>query len=165
MLLSIIQNEYHRRMIEEGLARITYCLSELSEEEIWYRNNANCNSIGNIIMHLEGNVRQYILAGIGVHKDTRTRDMEFDNKNRLNYKALLEKLSNTLHDSYEIIKNLSIENLTENRKVQGFNETVLSIIIHVIEHFSYHVGQITFYTKSTKDIDTKYYDGLDLNAS
>lgn len=165
MLLSIIQSEYQRRIIEEGMARIVTCAGFLSEEEIWNRQNQNVNSIGNLILHLEGNVRQYIIAGIGNEKDNRTRDKEFDPSNQSEGQPLINKLNQTVIESYNVIQNLVLDNLTEKRKVQGFDETVMSIIIHVIEHFSYHVGQITYYTKLIKDVDTKYYEGLDLNIT
>lgn len=164
-MIDIVKNEFRRRLIEEGLSRIEKCLSYFTEDEIWERDNENTNSIGNIVLHLTGNVRQYIQAGVGLQKDSRQRDSEFDIENKHSKEVILEKLKNVLVESSNTISQLSISDLTQTRKVQGFDETVLSIIIHVIEHFSYHVGQITFYTKSKKNIDTAYYAGLDLNIT
>lgn len=164
-MIEIIHKEFERRIIEEGLTRIKYCASQLSEKELWYQDNENTNSVGNLIMHLEGNVRQYITSGIGGKRDTRTRDAEFDPKNIKTKELILLELEKTLNESAGVINNLNQKNLTESRTVQGFEETVLSIIIHVIEHFSYHVGQITYMVKSRKNIDTGYYAGLDLNIT
>jgi uncharacterized damage-inducible protein DinB len=165
MILEIIKKEYERRIIEEGYHRIVSCCNKLTDDELWQTANQNTNSVANLIMHLTGNVRQYIIAGIGIEKDMRQRDLEFDNDNRRERQTIINELSEVIQKSSEIVQQLSLDQLTENRKVQGFDETVLSIIIHVIEHFSYHVGQITFYTKSIKDIDTGYYSGIDLNVT
>ncbi len=165
MIKEIIAEEFQRRIIEEGLDRIKKCCNILDDNELWYRHNPNTNSVGNLILHLTGNVRQYILAGIDRQDDIRTRDEEFDPNNRKPKDEIIEQLNGVIIRSNAVVKNLSQEQLSEERKVQGFDESVLSIIIHVIEHFSYHVGQITFFTKYIKDIDTGYYAGLDLNAT
>ncbi len=164
-MIEIIKKEYHRRIIEEGYQRIIQCADLLSEEDLWYRANQNTNSIANLIMHLSGNVRQYIISGIGHAEDNRQRDLEFDFNNRKDRIIIINELKETVEQSNVIVSNLSMDQLTESRKVQGFDETVLSIIIHVVEHFSYHVGQITYFTKAHKDIDTGYYAGLDLNIT
>ena len=165
MILEIIKKEFDRRMLEEGCHRIKQCCESLTKNELWHQANENTNSIANLIMHLRGNVRQYIISGIGIEKDIRERDLEFDNNNRKDIDRIINDLIDTVRRSSEVINNLSLDQLTEKRKVQGFDETVLSIIIHVIEHFSYHVGQITYITKATKNIDTGYYSGLDLNIT
>jgi len=164
-MIEIIKKEFERRLIDEGFARIKSCLHQMNEEEIWHKQNENTNSVGNLVMHLEGNVRQYVVSGIGGLKDTRKRDSEFDQNNTRPSKDIIKSLKETLEESLKTINNLTETNLIEKRKVQGFDETVLSIIIHVIEHFSYHVGQITYYLKFIKDIDTGYYSGLDLNIT
>jgi len=164
-MINIIKKEFERRLIEEGLTRIKHCVSHLNETELWKQENENTNSVGNLIMHLQGNVRQYVVSGIGMQKDTRTRDSEFDPHNIKASEQIINELEQTLLESVQVINKLELENLTEDRKVQGFDETVLSIIIHVIEHFSYHVGQVTFITKQMKNIDTGYYADLDLNIT
>ena len=161
-IIDIIQKEFHLRLYEEGFTRIEKCLTRLDEKEVWLKPNANSNSVGNLILHLEGNIRQYILSGIKGDKDTRTRDLEFSTVSEDIHKAM-DRLRNTILDCNACVTKLKIEVLTETRSVQGFDLTVLSIIIHVIEHFSYHVGQITFFTKMKKNVDTGYYEGMDLN--
>jgi len=164
-MIEIIKKEYHRRIIEEGFHRIEKCVSLLSEDEIWYRPNENSNSVGNLIMHLSGNVKQYVVSGIGRQPDDRERDKEFDIDNRKEKNVIIGELRKVVFESNGVIDKLTAAQLTEDRKVQGFDESVLSIIIHVIEHYSYHVGQITYFTKARKDIDTGYYAGLDLNIT
>lgn len=164
-MIDIIKAEFSRRMIDEGLQRIGKCLSLLSEDEIWFQKNANTNSIGNLVLHLNGNVKQYIVATLGNQKDDRTRPEEFKISSRINSEEAFNQLSQTVNQANNIIKEISFDDLTRKNRVQGFEESTLSIIIHVIEHFSYHVGQVTFYTKFIKDIDTGYYAGLDLTIT
>jgi len=162
--INIIKAEFHLRVIEESLARIDKCLSYLSLEEVWHKENENTNSIGNLILHLEGNIRQYIISGVGGTKDTRIRNKEFETGYDLSAEDLLTKLTTTLYDANEVVQNLDPLLFTEEVTIQGFPHTRMSAILHVIEHLSYHVGQITFYTKYIKNIDTAYYGGMDLDV-
>ncbi len=161
----IIKQEFKLRLLEEGMLRIQKCVGMLNEEEIWYVANENTNSIGNLILHLEGNVRQYIITGIGNGKDERVRDSEFLLESRIDTRQLLLNINATIQKSIEIVDGLEEEMLCMLKHVQGFKLPQLSIIIHVIEHFSYHVGQITQMTKLLKNKPTRYYEGKDLNIN
>ncbi len=160
-----IKKEFERRMIEESLSRIKRCLDILSLEEVWYRKNENTNSVGNLILHLSGNVQQYIGFGIGGLQDKRKRNDKFESRENIQKDRLYEKIKETVETANGIIQKLTIEELVLDRKVQGFSENTISVIIHVIEHFSYHVGQITFYTKYIKDENTGYYSGQNLDIT
>lgn len=164
-IIDIVKDEFIRRMNIEGLSRIEKCLNQLTDEELWHKQNSNTNSVGNLVLHLSGNVRQYIISGVGQEKDIRERDKEFLSGSRITKEALINQIKATISESINVVNKLTQQHLTEDRRVQGFDENVLSIIIHVIEHFSYHVGQITYFTKYLKDIDTGYYAGLDLNIT
>lgn len=153
-----------RRLITESLPRILKCLDELSIEEIWHKQNENTNSVGNLVLHLCGNVRQYILSGIDGQEDIRERDLEFSERGPIDKSILKDKVSQLMKEVNLALDRISAEDMTRDVGVQGFDENVTAILIHVTEHFSYHVGQITFYTKFIKDLDTGYYAGLDLNA-
>ena len=135
----------------------------MKEDQIWHQANQNSNSVGNIILHLCGNVRQWILTGLADQKDTRERDREFELASRVSAEKLVEKLDELMKEVSDYLDEMPAKILLEERNVQGFEETGLSILIHVVEHFSYHVGQITYYVKAANDIDTKYYGGVDLN--
>ena len=149
--------ETRRRLFGEGIPRIRKCLKELSQEEIWYRPNDNSNSVGNLILHLCGNVRQWIIAGLGGNKDVRQRAAEFDEKGPLST-ATLENLLHQLEQDVELVlTKVTAEDLLKTHAVQVYQETGISILVHVVEHFSYHVGQITYYVKWRKDMDTNYY--------
>jgi len=164
-IVSIVKKEFHLRVIEESLSRIKQCVNLLSDEQLWHSENDNTNSVGNLVLHLEGNIRQYIISGVGGAKDVRERTKEFEKGQTLLKEPLIEKLSSTLNQADEVVQALLAEHLTEGVMIQGFEHTRLSAIIHVIEHLSYHVGQITFYTKYILDIDTSYYGGMDLDVT
>ena len=80
-MIEIIKKEFYRRIIEEGYTRIEKCMNQLSTEDIWYTPNENSNSMANLVMHLNGNVRQYIVSGIGGVRDNRQRGLEFEKSN------------------------------------------------------------------------------------
>jgi uncharacterized damage-inducible protein DinB len=143
--------------------RIEKCLRQLSKEQVWKKPNANTNSIGNLILHLCGNITQYAHASLGNEKDERQRDLEFSTQGGFSKKELLEKITAATEKSIQIIENISEDELLRNRNVQGFDHSGISIIIHITEHFSYHVGQIAFFTKLLCDKDLGFYADYDLN--
>jgi uncharacterized damage-inducible protein DinB len=148
---------------ELNLPRIEKCLGELNDEEIWQRPNNSSNSIGNLILHLCGNITQYIISGLGGKTDERNRDSEFSAAGGLSKDELREKIKTTVNEAVKVMKNLSEDDLTRVKSLQGFNVSGIANIIHVVEHFSYHTGQITFWTKCLKDKDLGFYKGMDLN--
>ncbi|MFT4762590.1 MAG: putative damage-inducible protein DinB [Paraglaciecola sp.] len=149
--------ETKRRLFEEGIPRIKKCLAQLSEIDIWYHPNDNSNSVGNLVLHLCGNLRQWIITGLGHQQDTRMRDTEFKEKGPVSASILIDMLDKLILDVDAVLNNMTAEDFTKKHKVQVYQETGVSILMHVVEHFSYHVGQITYFTKWKKDIDTQYY--------
>lgn len=143
--------------------RIRKCLHELSEEEIWRRPNESLASVGNLILHLCGNVRQWLISGIGGEKDVRQRSKEFDEKGPIPRAELLHRLESTLDEAAEVIRNADIAELVQLRMIQGEETTGVIAIYHVCEHFSYHTGQISLHTKLLKNIDLGYYKERNLD--
>lgn len=160
----LILDEIRRRLLTEGIARAKACLHLLSEEEIWYRPNGNSNAMGNLVLHLNGNVRQWIMSAMGGEPDFRQRQLEFDARDSMRRQDLLEILEKLEADLRPVLDTITEEKLIQTYRVQGFSETGIAILIHVVEHFSYHVGQMTYFVKAMKDLDTEYYKGLDLEA-
>ena len=154
-----------KHMFEESVPRILKCLAMLSEEEIWFRPNEETVSIGNLIVHLCGNVRQWIICGLGGAADERKRSIEFEEKGPMSNALLDERFRSTMTEARTTLEGVNPESLLRVRRVQGNNETGMSILMHVVEHFSYHTGQITFAVKSRKNVDMGYYAGQDLNAT
>ncbi len=143
--------------------RIEKCLTMLTEEEVWHKPNSSSNSIGNLILHLSGNITQYILSALGGEADNRVRDLEFSSSGVLDKAGLLDRIKDVSEKAMSIISSISEEHLLKNYEVQGYTLTGTAIIIHVTEHYSYHTGQITLLTKLFKDTDTGYYKNMDLN--
>ncbi|MBK8612143.1 MAG: DUF1572 family protein [Flavobacteriales bacterium] len=149
------------RRLREGQERIHHCVGLVDDAQLWHRANPNVVSVGNLILHLTGNVGQWINATLGARRDDRQRQQEFDLA-EMDRRQLLERLDSALVSAIDVIGGLSTKDLTRSWNVQGFQESGLAIVLHVVEHFSYHVGQITLHTKLLKDVDTGYYAGQDL---
>lgn len=157
--------EVRRRIIEESVPRIKKCLHLLNEDQIWHRPNEQTTRVGNLVLHLMGNLRQWLLSGIDGQPDYRQREQEFAETGPVPTKKLIRDLDSLAAEVDQALTRITPEMLTEKRDVQGFEESVLAILVHVTEHFSYHTGQITYYTKSTLNVDTQYYAGMDLDQT
>ena len=149
--------------IDENTPKVQKCLDILSEEQIWHQPNNFSNSIGNLILHLCGNINQYAVSSLGYTEDKRERDLEFSTKEGFNKAELMERLKSTIENAKAVIKKLDEKELLKMRSVQGFNFTGMGIIIHVAEHYSYHTGQIAFITKLLKNKDLGFYAEINLN--
>jgi uncharacterized damage-inducible protein DinB len=148
---------------KKNTPKIMKCLDELSEEQIWLRPNEVSNSIGNILLHLCGNITQYIISSLGDQPDIRERDKEFSAEGGYNKQELLNKLTHTLQQAVNVIKNVDDAQLLKVHSVQGFNYSGIGIIVHVTEHYSHHTGQIIFWTKQLTGNAPGFYTHVDLN--
>ena len=144
-------------LVEQYLPKIERCLERLSDEQIWWRPNDESNSIGNLVLHLCGNARQWIVSGVGGAVDARKRDAEFAQREAIERGELLTLLRTTLADIEAVLKNLTAETLLERRTIQGSDVDVLEAIFHVTEHFSMHTGQIIMLTKMLTSSDLRFY--------
>ncbi len=156
-------DDIKRRLFLENQHRIHTCLKLITDEQLWHAHNDQVNSIGNLILHLCGNIRQYICSGIFQEKDIRNRNEEFLKNQNYTRSELLSLLDSTMNLINDKIDQITPAHLQNNYEVQGFHETGVGILIHVTEHFSYHVGQITTLTKILTGADTGYYAGMDLD--
>ncbi len=161
---------FHQEFIEQSIKhfaenppRIENCLNRLSEAQVWQKPNSQTNSIANLILHLCGNITQYAVASLSNQPDQRQRDLEFSTTGGLPKKELLLKIQSTAELAIHAMRNCSEEELIRRRLVQGFEYSGIGIIIHVTEHFSYHTGQIAFWTKYLVEQDLGFYADLDLN--
>jgi uncharacterized damage-inducible protein DinB len=162
-LAAALIQESRRRLFDESLPRIRNCLARLTVDEIWARPNEQTVSAGNLVLHLSGNVRQYVIATLGGVADVRERQAEFDAAGPMATPELLDRLEKTMAEASGVIDRLDPAALLKTYRVQGFVESGLSILVHVVEHFSYHTGQIVYIVKSRKNIDLGFYRGKDLN--
>jgi uncharacterized damage-inducible protein DinB len=142
----------------EYLPKIERCLEQLNDEQIWWRANEQSNSIGNLLLHLCGNARQWIVCGVGSAPDTRIRDAEFARRDPLERAELLALLRSTLGDVETVLRNLDPATLLEKRTIQGSEVDILEAVFHVTEHFSMHTGQIILLAKLLTATDLRFYD-------
>jgi uncharacterized damage-inducible protein DinB len=150
-------HESRRLLRSDYLPKIERCLERLSEEDVWWRPNAASNSIGNLLLHLCGNVGQWIVGGVGQREFERHRQREFDERSPLPWTDLLAKLKATLAEADEVIRSLNSESLLERRQIQDYDVTVLEAIYHVVEHFGMHTGQIIMLSKMRTEADLKLW--------
>ena len=150
--------------LNENTARVEKCLKEFSEKEVWLKPNKSTNSVGNLILHICGNITQYIISSLGNEEDARNRDLEFKTSGGYNKSELLSKLNSTIQQAVKIIKSQREDDLLSVRSVQAYKLSGIGIIIHVVEHYSYHTGQIALWTKILRDKDLGFYAGIDLDS-
>ncbi|HVS20435.1 MAG TPA: DUF1572 family protein [Pyrinomonadaceae bacterium] len=152
----IAQSRYH--LAEDYLPKIERCLALLDDKQIWWRANPESNSIGNLLLHLGGNVRQWIVCGLGDATDGRDRDSEFAQRDMIPRAELLRRLKQTLREADATLAKFDPEKLLEQKRIQGFDGSALDAILHVVEHFSMHTGQIILLAKMFAEVDIEFYD-------
>ena len=138
--------------------KIQRCLDVLPPDALWHRANGTSNSIGNLLLHLSGNVRQWIVGGVGGAPDGRRRSAEFDATEGGDAATLMSALRETLHDADAVLASLTAASLCEARTIQGRDVLVLDAVYHVVEHFSTHTGQIILMTKALADGRIRFYE-------
>jgi len=159
--------EFSRQCIsrnELSLQRITLCLDQLDETLLWTRPNEHSNSVANILLHLCGNITQYVISAMGNVPDIRQRPLEFSTREGFTKKELLEKLQATIHQAHAVLQQATPAAFERKYRVQGFHLSGIGIAIHITEHLSYHTGQIAFWVKQLDNKELGFYAGVDLNA-
>ena|SRR6266699_205600 len=141
-------------------SRIEACLEKLSDDQIWARGQENENAIGNLALHLAGNVRQWIISSLGNTPDLRDRNSEFDARGGFTSTELSSRLRDTVDQAIAIIPALTTEQLTRNYEIQGYRVSGVEVVFHVVEHFAQHTGQIIFATKMLTGADLGFYRHL-----
>ena len=129
------------------LPKIERCLEVLRDEDVWWRANEASNSIGNLLLHLEGSTRAWIVGVVGGSQTPRDRQREFDEREHIPRAELLSRLRQTLTDVDDVLARLDVEVLLERRQARGEEVTPLLAIYHAVEHFSMHTGQIIMLAK------------------
>jgi uncharacterized damage-inducible protein DinB len=155
--------EFNRRVFEESYSRIYRCLNLLTPEQIWTSPQHNIPPIGCLVLHLCGNARQWIVAGLGNQVDIRDRNNEFIPHPNIRKADLVFVLENLKIQVKESLETLDSKKFNQRIVIQGLEETHFSVIMHVLEHFSYHTGQITTLTKLFTGKETNYYSSDHLN--
>jgi len=155
---SAFLKESRSLLVGDYLPKIERCVTLLTDEQIWWRANPASNSIGNLLLHLSGNVRQWIVVGLGGAVDTRDRDAEFAQREVMPQHELLTRLRDTLREADQTLANFDHERLLDQFTIQGLEVSALAGIMHVVEHFSMHTGQIILLAKMFTEGDLEFYD-------
>ena len=148
------------RRLSQMTERIEVCLGKLTDDQIWLRGSETQNAIGNLILHLCGNLRQWIIAGVGGAAFDRDRDAEFLARGGVPKAELVACLKRTVEEAAAAIQQVSNTRLSEPLRIQNYDATVLEAIYHVVEHFAQHYGQVTFATKLFTQEDLGFYGHL-----
>lgn len=152
--------DYSIRKLQQSAGRVDECLARLNEEQVWARGSENLNTIGNLVIHVCGNIRQWILAGVGGEPNNRDRDAEFAASGGISVVSLRNQLRNTVELAVPVIAGQTSEQLTRTIHVQNYDITSLEAIYHVVEHLGDHAGQIIFATKMMTGDDLGFYGHL-----
>jgi len=159
----LIVREFETRVFGESYERIYKCLSMIDDKDLWKAPNSSIPTIGNLILHICGNARQWILSGLGDREDNRDRDLEFQPHPNIKKSELVFLLENLKVNLNQTISDLDEDSMERYYSIQGFKVSGFSVLVHVLEHFAYHTGQITTLTKWLTNKETGYYGDLDLN--
>ena len=144
------------RLLKQYWPRVERCLAELTDEEIWWRQYETNNSVGNLILHLTGNLGQFILSGVGGRKDIRDKEREFSERQRIPKADLIHGLKQALFAADETLSTLDADRLLETTNVQDRVRPLFEVIAVVVEHFALHCGQIIYITKLKTGKDLKF---------
>jgi uncharacterized damage-inducible protein DinB len=147
-------------LTEDFLPRLVECLEKMSDEDIWWRPNEQSNSAGNLVLHLCGNVRQWVSAAIGGVKFQRNRAEEFSTRDPIPKAELIERIRAALNEVDGVLEKLPPNRLLVHYMIQAYKPSGLQAIYHIVEHFSYHLGQILYIYKLRTGADPGFYRHL-----
>lgn len=158
-------NRARVHLFEESGPRIHRCVGRLSEEQLWRRPNERSNSVGNLVLHVAGNTYQWVVSSLGGRPDIRRRQAEFDERGPLPADELLGRLDGVFEEARGVLEEVGPVELMKTYPVQCFEHTGVAILMHVVEHTSYHAGQIAWITKATLGEDLAFYEGQELDRT
>ncbi|MGA2146200.1 MAG: DUF1572 family protein [Bryobacteraceae bacterium] len=151
---------YSTEKLELYLDRIETCVDKLTPEQVWARQSENENAVGNLILHLDGNIRQWIIGGVGGQRDIRDRNAEFDARGGASTAELKARLRGTIEEAAAIVRGVTPERLTERIRPQGYDASVLEGIYQVVQHLAGHAFQIMLLTKLYTSQDLGFFAHL-----
>ena len=148
------------KLVNQYWPRLRKAVEPLSNEQIWWRPNEASNSIGNLILHLNGNVWQWLVASFNQLEDKRDRPAEFSATCDLSAADLLARLGQTIDEAAKVLARLTPEELLATWQIQGYTVSGLAAVYQVVEHFGLHYGQIVYITKMQEGRDLGFYSDL-----
>ena len=144
------------RLLHHYWPRVQRCVEELPDDDIWWREHETNNGVGNLLLHLTGNLNQFVLSGIGGAQDTRDKPGEFAERNRIPKDEILRRLHQALVETDRTLERLDSGRLLDCTVVQDRERRIFEVLSVVIEHFALHVGQIIYITKLKTGKDLKF---------
>ena len=150
-----------QQLLDECWLRLRGVVEALTDEQVWWRPNEASNSIGNLLLHLNGNVHQWLVATFERLDDARDRPAEFAQRAHIPADQLLEALGRTVQRAADVLSRLTETDLCQTFHIQGYTVTGLYAVYHVVEHFGMHYGQILYITKLVQGRDLGFYRELD----
>lgn len=150
--------ESRKFLSSDYLPKIERCLEVLSDEDVWWRADEGSNSIGNLLLHLDGSTRTWIMSVAGGSQVERNRQQEFDEREPLPRAELIARLKGTLAEADEVLARLDSGSLPERRQTPWEEVTVLWAVYHAVEHFAMHAGQIIMLAKMRSEGNLKLSD-------
>ncbi len=142
------------------LPKLLHCLNAMSDDQIWWRPNEQSNSVGNLVLHLRGNVKQWIVVPLGGGKFRRDRNAEFATRERVPRAQLIADIESAVDEVVSVLKTFAANQLLVRYPVQTYQTSALQAIYHVVEHFSYHHGQKLYIYKLQTAADPGFYRHL-----
>ncbi len=149
-----------QKLLEQFWPRMKECVTPLTTEQVWWRPNDASNSFGNLLLHLEGNVRQWLVASFKEEADKRNRPAEFAAQDGLSAADLLGRLGGTLDEAAKVLERLTVDELLAPYEIQGYHVRGIDAVYQVVEHFGLHYGQIVYITKSLLAKDLGFHKEL-----
>ena len=159
-LATLLLEFSRKKLFGQYWPRLKECVARLTDEQVWWRPNEASNSIGNLLLHLNGNVRQWIVASFNKDEDKRDRPAEFAAEGGLSARELLDRLGTTLDEAAKVLDRLTVGELLARYEIQGYHVRGLDAVYQVVEHFGLHYGQIVYITKSLLAKDLGFYKEL-----
>ena len=154
-------DESRRYLTADYLPKIRTAVEQMSEEDVWWKPNPASNSIGNLLLHLSGNLGQWVVASLGDRPDRRQRDLEFDPTEQPPREELLARLESAVNNADQVIAALTADDLERRHRIQAREVSGFEAVYHAVEHFSMHTGQILYIAKLRTGADLRFYEMVD----
>jgi hypothetical protein len=143
-------DELKDRLLRMYPEQIRACLDELTDEELWWRPNEQTNSVGNLLLHLSGNVNHYLGRGVAGSGYMRNRKAEFNEKGPIPRDELVPRWESSLETASQAFDSLTPERLLETAELGRESQAIVRLLVAVTTHYNSHVGQIVYVTKMLK---------------
>jgi uncharacterized damage-inducible protein DinB len=157
---ALFLEQSRQKLLQQCWPRLRGCVETLTDEQLWWRPNEACNSIGNLLLHLNGNVREWLVVSFNRLEDNRNRPAEFNQRESISSSVLLDQLGATIQQASEILARLTSADLTAPYEIQGYKVSGLEAVYHVVEHFAMHYGQVLYIVKTLSGADLGFYSEL-----